>query len=221
MTVSVFVVTGANRGIGLELCRQLAARGDSVIAVCRKSTSDLEALGVRIETEIDVSEGDSIAELANRLDGTTIDVLINNAGILERVSLEQLDVKSILRQFEVNSLGPLRVTHALVDRLGSGSKVAFVTSLMGSMTDNTSGSHYGYRMSKAALNAASVSLSRDLRGRGIAVAILHPGMVQTEMTGHRGIPVEESVRGLLARIDALTLDSSGTFLHADGRKLPW
>ena len=129
---------------------------------------------------------------------------------------------SIRRQFEVNSLGPLRVTRALLGRLVDGSKVGIVSSLMGSMTDNSSGGHYGYRMSKAAVNAAGVSLSHDLRPRGIAVAILHPGMVQTEMTGRRGIPPEESVRGLLRLLDELTLERSGTFWHAPtGRELPW
>jgi NAD(P)-dependent dehydrogenase (short-subunit alcohol dehydrogenase family) len=216
-----YVVTGANRGIGLELCRQIAARGEDVVAVCRKSGTDLNALDVRVEAGIDVADDAAISDLAQRLAGTEIEVLINNAGILESVRLERLDVDSIRRQFEVNALGPLRVTRAVCDRMRPGSKIAIITSLMGSMADNSSGSHYGYRMSKAAVNAAGVSLAHDLRGRGIAVAILHPGMVRTAMTGHAGIPVEESVRGLLARIDALTLDRSGTFWHADGRVLPW
>jgi len=219
--VSLYVVTGANRGIGLELCRQIAARGDQVVAVCRKTTAGLGALGVRVEEGVDVADGEAIVELARRLHDVEIDVLINNAGILERVSFGDLDVESIRRQFEINALGPLRVTRALVDRLGSGSKVAIVTSLMGSMTDNTSGSHYGYRMSKAAVNAAGVSLAQDLRDRGIAVAILHPGMVQTDMTGHRGVSAEESAQGLLARIEGLGPANSGTFWHADGRELPW
>jgi NAD(P)-dependent dehydrogenase (short-subunit alcohol dehydrogenase family) len=219
--VGLYVVTGASRGIGLELCRQLAARDDEVVGVCRTSTDDLDALGVRVEAGIDVTDGASIAQLADRLGGDRIDVLINNAGILERVGLDELDIESIRRQFEVNSLGPLRVTRALLDRLRPGSKVAIVTSLMGSMGDNTSGGSYGYRMSKAAVNAAGVSLARDLRGRGIAIAILHPGMVRTDMTGHRGIPVEQSAQGLLARIDGLSPENSGTFWHADGRELPW
>lgn len=219
--MSHHVVTGANRGIGLELCRQLADRGDEVVAACRRPSRELEALGVRIEAGVDVAEPDCVADLAGRLSGTPVDVLINNAGILERVGLDDLDFASVRRQFEINSLGPLRVTRALLGNLRAGSKVAVLSSLMGSMTDNTSGGSYGYRMSKAAVNAAAVSLAHDLRPRGIAVAILHPGMVRTDMTGNRGIPVEESARGLLARIDALTLDDSGTFWHADGRILPW
>jgi NAD(P)-dependent dehydrogenase (short-subunit alcohol dehydrogenase family) len=123
---------------------------------------------------------------------------------------------------EVNALGPLRVTAALLPVLGEGSKIAIITSRMGSIGDNSSGSQYGYRMSKAAVNAAGVSLARDLRGRGVAVAIIHPGMVRTEMTSGHGIEPAESVRGILARIDALTLASSGSFWHATtGEVLTW
>jgi NAD(P)-dependent dehydrogenase (short-subunit alcohol dehydrogenase family) len=214
-------VTGANRGIGLELCRQLAARGDEVVAVARRVSPELEALGVQVEGGVDVTNAVAVVELAERLAGKSLDLLVNNAGILERVGLDDLDFDSIRRQFEINSIGPLRLTHALLGLLGAGSKVAVVTSLMGSMGDNTSGGSYGYRMSKAAVNAAFVSLSHDLRGRELAVAILHPGMVATEMTGGRGIGVEESARGLLARIDGLSLENSGTFWHQDGRVLPW
>jgi NAD(P)-dependent dehydrogenase (short-subunit alcohol dehydrogenase family) len=216
------LVTGANRGIGLEFCRQLAGRGDEVIAVCRQSSPELEATGIRVEAGIDVTRDESVARLAAALDGQTLDLLINNAGILERVSLDDIDLESIRRQFEVNALGPLRVTVGLLDRLRRGSKVALITSLMGSMGDNGSGSHYGYRMSKAALNMAGVSLARDLAPREIAVALLHPGFVRTDMTGGQGnLAVDDSVRGLLARIDALDLPSSGRFWHTDGRELPW
>lgn len=217
-----YVVTGANRGIGLELCRQLAARGDEVVAACRKRSKALDELrDVRVEPEIDVAADASVARLAERLKGERIDVLINNAGILERMGLDDLDFDSIRKQFEINSLGPLRVTRALLPSLGAGSKVAIITSLMGSIGDNDSGGHYGYRMSKAAVNAAGVSLAHDLRGRKIAVAILHPGFVATDMTGGGGGPVEESARGLIERIDEVTLETSGGFWHADGRGLPW
>jgi len=219
--MAMALVTGANRGIGLELCRQLAARGDDVIATCRRSRAELDRLGVRVEPDVDVADDASVAGLARRLGDVRLDLLVNNAGILERVSLEQLDLDAVRRQFEVNAVGPLRVTRALLDRLGRGSKVVVMTSLMGSLGDNTSGGHYGYRMSKAAASMGGVSLAHDLRDRGIAVAILHPGMVRTDMTGRSGVPPEESVRGLLARIDELDLDSSGRFRHADGRELPW
>jgi NAD(P)-dependent dehydrogenase (short-subunit alcohol dehydrogenase family) len=217
-----WLVTGANRGIGLALCAELKARGDSVIAVCRKNSADLDKLGVRIEAGVDVSEGASVAELAKRLKGAQIDVLVNNAGILRSEPLDNIDFDSIEEQFEVNALGPLRVTAELLPLLHNNSKVAVITSRMGSIADNGSGGYYGYRMSKAAVNAAGVSLARDLAGRGIAVALIHPGMVATEMTGRHGIAPQEAARGVLARIDALTLETSGRFLHAaTGEELPW
>ena len=217
----VALVTGSNRGIGLELCRQLHARGTTVIAVCRKSSPELEATGVRVEVGVEVTNDQSLAVLRERLKGTNIDVLVNNAGIMEMGGLDGMDFASIARQIEVNALGPLRVTAALLPLLDAGSKIAIITSRMGSIADNTSGGMYGYRMSKAAVNAAGVSLAHDLRGKKIAVALLHPGMVKTDMTGQHGIEPEESVRGLLARIDELTLATSGSFWHANGEKLPW
>ncbi len=219
--MSRVLVTGANRGSGLERCRQLAARGDEVVAACRKSTPELDALGVPVLQGVDVADDDSVARLARELEGTELDLLVNNAGILTREGLDDLDLARIRRQFEVNSLGPLRVTRALERNLGDGAKVALITSLMGSISDNGSGGYYGYRMSKAALNAAGVSLAKDLARRGVTVLILHPGMVATEMTGGHGVSVEESATGLLERIDALGPEASGTFWHADGRELPW
>jgi NAD(P)-dependent dehydrogenase (short-subunit alcohol dehydrogenase family) len=149
-------------------------------------------------------------------------VIINNAGILKRETLEELHFDQIRQQFEINSLGPLRVSTALLDNLSEGSKIAIITSRMGSVADNTSGSRYGYRMSKAAVNMAGVSLARDLQGRGISVAILHPGFVRTDMTGQNGlVDAHESASNLIARIDELTLDTSGTFWHMNGEVLPW
>lgn len=219
--MDTILITGANRGIGLELARQLAQRGDRVIAACREASPELEALQVEIITGVDVATSEGVNTLADALQGTTLDILINNAGILRRETLDHLDFEGISLQFEVNALGPLRVTHALLPRLASAAKVAIITSRMGSIADNTSGSMYGYRMSKAAVNMAGVSLALDLKPRGIAVALLHPGMVATEMTGGHGIPVEESAQGLIARIDGLTLETSGAFLHANGDALPW
>ncbi len=216
------LVTGANRGIGLEICRQLAERGWSIIAVCRKPSASLESLGPRIEAGVDVSSDASVAALARRLAGEKLDLIVNNAGILSDESLGDLDFDRIRRQLEVNALGPLRVTHALLANLAPGSKVAIVTSRMGSIADNTSGGRYGYRMSKAAVNMAGVSLAHDLRGRGVAVALLHPGFVRTDMTGGNGlIDPPAAAAGLLARIDALTLESSGGFWHSNGERLPW
>jgi NAD(P)-dependent dehydrogenase (short-subunit alcohol dehydrogenase family) len=221
--MTTYLITGANRGIGLEYCRQLQARGDQVIATCRQPSPDLEALGVRIESGLDLTDEAAITGLVERLAGLPLDGLILNAGILETTNLAALDLESLRRQFEVNALAPLRLVRALLDHLVAGAKVALMTSRMGSIDDNSSGGSYGYRMSKAALNMAGKSLAIDLKPRGIAVAILHPGLVRTRMVNFnpQAIPPEEAVRGLLARIDALTLASSGSFWHANGELLPW
>jgi NAD(P)-dependent dehydrogenase (short-subunit alcohol dehydrogenase family) len=216
------LITGANRGIGLELTRQLHARGDEVIAACRASSPELEAVGCRVEVGVDVADDASVKDLAARLAGVSLDILLHNAGILRRTTLEDLDLDSVRQQLEVNALGPLRLTSALLGNLSKGSKVAIVTSRMGSIADNTSGSHYGYRMSKAAVNMAGVSMARDLAPRGIAVALLHPGYVRTEMTGFGGYTEPaEAAAGLIARIDELRMANTGHFWHASGEALPW
>lgn len=221
--MATYLVTGANRGIGYEFCRQLQAGGATVIAVCRTANDELKELGIQVEEGIDITSDASVAELVNRLEDKNIDVLINNAGIIQNVRLDNLDFDSIRAQFEVNALGALRVTHRLLPQLKAGSKVVLMTSRMGSITDNSSGGSYGYRMSKVALSMAGKSLSHDLKPRGIAVAILHPGLVQTRMTNFTasGITPEASVKGLLARIDQLTLDNTGSFWHSNGELLPW
>lgn len=216
------IITGTNRGIGLEFCRVLPERGYTVTALCRASSDALNDLPVSVVEGYDVIDGDAVAAFANTVAPGTIDLLINNAGILHSESLDDLDFESARRQFEVNALGPLRVTRSLIPALKSGAKIALVTSRMGSIADNDSGGSYGYRMSKAALNAAGVSLARDLQPRGIAVAILHPGYVRTEMTNNSGlIDADEAVAGLLERIDQLTLENSGSFWHSNGEVLPW
>ncbi len=215
-------ITGANRGIGLELARQFRDRGDEVVALCRRPSPELESLGVRVIDGVDVTDESAVQTLSERLGSATIDVLVNNAGLLSDESLDDLDFDRIRRQLEVNSLGPLRVTAALRNHLSSGSKVAIVTSRMGSIDDNTSGGRYGYRMSKAAVNMAGRSLAHDLGPEGISVVLLHPGFVRTEMTGHAGlIDPPESAAGLIARIDELTPETSGTFRHSNGESLPW
>ncbi len=219
------LVTGSNRGIGLELCKQLKERGFDVIATCRHTSPELEALGVEIIEDVEVSDPKSLAELAKKLAGRKIDWLINNAGIANGIAMDEIDERAIAsckRMFEVNSLGPLLTTKTLLKNLGEGSKVGIITSRMGSIEDNTSGGSYGYRMSKAAVNAAGKSLSIDLKPLGIAVGILHPGWVRTDMTGHGGlIDPDESARGLLDRMEALNLDNTGTFWHMNGEILPW
>ncbi|MCX4190391.1 SDR family oxidoreductase [Methylophaga sp. OBS3] len=219
------LVTGSNRGIGLELCRQLQQRGFEVIATCRHRSPELNELGVEIIEDVEVSDPVSLQNLSDKLGNRKIDWLINNAGIAGGLGLPDIDantVESFKRMYEVNSLGPLLTTQALLKHLDSGSKVGLITSRMGSVADNDSGGSYAYRMSKAALNAAGKSLSIDLKDKGIAVAVLHPGWVRTDMTGHGGlVDPDESASGLLARMSALNLENTGTFWHMNGDILPW
>ena len=221
--MSTFLITGSNRGIGLELCKQIFAKGDEVIATCRKASSELKNLGVRIEEDVDISSEVSIKNLRQRLSGIKLDCLIHNAGIYEFNSFDDLDQESIIRQFLVNAYSPLSLTKSLKHLLKRSSKIAFITSRMGSIGDNSSGSSYGYRMSKVALSMAAKSLSRDLLKEEIYVAILHPGLVSTRMTGFtkNGISTEESVNGLLKRIKSLNKNNTGTFWHTNGEVLPW
>jgi NAD(P)-dependent dehydrogenase (short-subunit alcohol dehydrogenase family) len=220
--VAIVCITGANRGIGVELARQYSERGDHVVAGCRGPSDVLRGLGVEVVEGVDVTDDAGVSRLIESLDGRTVDVLVNNAGVLSDESLDDLDFDRIRRQFEVNSLGPLRVTAALRGNLCRGSRVAIITSRMGSIEDNTSGGRYGYRMSKAAVNMAGRSLAHDLKDAGVAVVILHPGFVRTDMTGHQGlVDPSESAAGLIARIDQLSLEASGSFWHANGEPLPW
>ncbi|MBM9575714.1 SDR family oxidoreductase [Leptospira sp. 201903070] len=215
-------ITGTNRGIGLELTKHFLSKGDQVFALCRKSSTELVRLKpTRIIEGIDVLNSDSIQGLNSKILDTKIDILINNAGILIPDNLQTLDEDNILTQFLVNALGPLKVVHSLLPSLKTNAKLVFLTSRMGSIADNSSGSYYGYRASKAALNAIAVSLARDLAPKGISVGIFHPGMVATEMTGRQGISPEESVSGLAERIEALNLVNSGKFFHQNGEELPW
>ena len=216
------VITGANRGIGLEFVRLYLAQGDTVYAVCRAASEALSQTQAKVIEGIDVAKPESAVLLASQLDGVRIDLLINNAGILCDEQLGTINYDTLLDQFLVNAVGPLRVTEALAPQLASGAKLALITSRMGSIADNGSGGRYGYRMSKAALNAAGMSLAKDLAGRGVAVAILHPGYVQTEMVGGRGdIPANVAAERLAARIEGLSLKNTGTFWHSNGEELPW
>jgi NAD(P)-dependent dehydrogenase (short-subunit alcohol dehydrogenase family) len=219
--MKIHLITGANRGIGLELCKQLTEQHQNVIAVCRTPSPELKALNVQIEADIDVSKTQDIDTLAKRLQNMPIDILINNAGIMRNESVQHMDFDQIREQMEVNALAPLNISLALLPNLNSGSKIIFITSRMGSLGDNTSGSRYGYRMSKAALNMAAISLAHDLKEQEISVGIFHPGMVGTDMTQHQGIPPAESVRLLLQRIQEVNIGTSGQFRHANGETLPW
>lgn len=220
--MSTWVVTGANRGIGLEICAQLKARGEGVVAVCRKSSPELDKLGVQVVSGVDVTSAEGPATVAKALGDKPIDVLVNNAGLLVPDGLGALDVEIMRKQYDVNTLGPLRMTAGLLSKLHAGSKVALVSSRAGSIGDNGSGGLYGYRMSKAALNMAGVSLARDLAPKNVMVVLLHPGFIRTEMTGGAGNDdPPTAAKGLIAQIDALTPARSGKFFHANGEELPW
>ncbi len=221
------VITGANRGIGYHMARLWKKRGNQVIAVCRSSATqegreDLHDLGIRVLEGYDVSQDQDVAALKKELGDTPVDVLYNNAGMMQNETLDDLNLDTIRQLFVVNTLGPLRVTHALLDNMREGSRVGLMTSRMGSIEDNDSGGRYGYRVSKAGLNAAGKSLAVDLKDRGIPVAILHPGFVKTDMTGNNGdITAEQAAHRLVQRMDELNLDNTGTFWHSDGSVLPW
>ena len=220
--MATIVITGANRGIGLALAQQLSARGDKVVAACRTSSAELDAAGAEVIEGVDVTDDAAVARLAETLGGRNIDILINNAGVLTREGLDDLDWDAMRAQFEINTLGPLRVTKALLSCMSSGAKVAIISSRVGSIADNTTSGNYGYRISKTAVNMAGVCLAHDLRTRGISVVLLHPGYVRTGLTNMNGeIETGESARGLIARIDETTLERSGTFWHANGSELPW
>jgi len=219
--VSTYLVTGCNRGIGLQLVKQLNHRGDDVIGVCRSASPQLSELDTRLIEGIDVSEGEDVEKLRKELLDVRLDVVINNAGILRSDDLDSIDYDEMLQQFRVNTLGPLRVTRALLANIPEGGKVAIVSSRVGSIEDNGSGNNYGYRVSKTAVNMVGTNLRHDLKPKGIAVALLHPGLVATDMTGGSGVSAKTSAAGLIDRIDELTLETSGGFWHAEGYRLPW
>ncbi|WP_286714418.1 SDR family oxidoreductase [Marinobacter sp. tcs-11] len=219
---NVVVITGANRGIGLELARHYAAEGCEVIGVCRQSSEELAGVAGQVIDGVDVTTDAGIDKLKSGLAGKRISLLINNAGLLQDEQLGSIDFDSIRTQMEINAYAPLRVAEALTPLMGQGSKIANITSRMGSIADNDSGGRYGYRASKAALNAFGKSLAVDLKPRGIAVAQLHPGYVKTRMVNFGGlISPEESARGLAERIANLTLENTGSFWHSNGEELPW
>jgi NAD(P)-dependent dehydrogenase (short-subunit alcohol dehydrogenase family) len=221
--MSTWLVTGASRGIGLELVRQLHARGDEVIATCRTRTAELDVIGCRVVDGVDVGSDDVGTALLGALgEEQTVDVVVNNAGAARWDTLETIEIDAAREELDVNALGPLRVTLALLPRLGPGAKIALVSSKAGSIGDGPSGRNYGYRMSKAALNMLGANLAADLAARGIHVAVLHPGFVRTRMTqGGGNIDPPDSAAGLIRQIDALDASRSGRFFHADGTEVAW
>ena len=217
-----WVIVGASRGIGLEIVRQLCARGEEVIAAVRKATPALEKTCAEMVEGVDVATEEGAARLAQALGIRAVDALVHNAGILKGDDLATLDFHEALRHYDVNALGPLRIVRALLANLRQGAKVGIVTSRVGSLSDNTSGGNYAYRMSKAAANMAAKNLSIELAPRGVAVAALHPGYVRTDMTQGRGnIEPDVAARGLILRMDELDMDRTGAFWHAEGWEIPW
>ena len=189
---------------------------------CRNTSDDLSSSGAQVIDKVDVGNPESLPLALERLKGVKIDLLINNAGVLANESINDYSPNTIEQQFLVNAMGPLLVTQLLKEQLVAGSKVALITSRMGSMTDNTSGGYYGYRMSKAALNMAGVSLAHDLKPADIAVGLFHPGYVQTEMVNYGGnVSATDASASIIERIEQLTLADSGSFYHANGDVLPW
>lgn len=213
------LITGANRGIGLEFARQYAADGWSVIATARRpdEAAELHQLGAEI-LPLDAADPAAIDALAARLQARSLDVLIANAGVLPR----GLDADEWAHAFATNCIGPTLLARALKPSMAAGGRMIAITSKMGSIADNGSGGAIAYRSSKAALNAAWRSLSIDWRGDDLALAMLHPGWVQTDMGGPgAAIDPVTSVTGMRKTIDALTPGRTGSFLNYDGQELPW
>lgn len=231
---ATWLITGANRGIGLELVRQLQARGENVIACARDAAraAALHGLGVRVEP-LDVTSDAQTAALAARLSGVALDVLVNNAGIgnaggddeaRRGPGLEALQPADVARFLEVNSVSPLRVSRALLPCLRAGTRriIVNMSSTLGSIANNRDGGWYGYRASKCALNMLTVTMAHELRPAGFTCVAMHPGWVRTDMGGREApLSVEQSVAGMLQVIAALSVRDSGRFLDYEGHDLPW
>lgn len=221
-----YLVTGANRGIGLEFVRQLVARGESVVATARRpeAADALRALGVEV-LALDVAKPEDLERLRAYYADRSLDVLINNAGAMDYAgALGSLDYDVMARSMEINAFGPLRVVEAVLPALkrAGSAKVANLTSKMGSISDNSGGDSYAYRMSKAALNMGVRSMAIDLKRHGIIAFVMHPGWVQTDMGGpHALITVETSVSSLLQIIDEATAAESGRFWEWNGQEIGW
>jgi len=220
------LITGANRGIGLELASQLTAAGHEVIGTARKpdQASDLKKLGGKV-LQLDVTDANSVAAMAAALKGVEIDLLINNAGTggQNPGSLEDTDFERVKMTFDVNSIGPMRVSQALLPNVlaSDGKTIVHISSIMGSIANNR-GSYYGYRASKTALNMFNRSMALELKDKGVTSVVMHPGWVQTRMGGAGAdITVDVSVSGMLAVIADLDVDKTGNFYDYQGNELPW
>ena len=222
------LITGANRGLGLEFARQYGAAGDRVFATCRRpeASPDLKALDGEVSVHgLNVTDLGAVETLAGELEGEAIDILVNNAGILTPGQrMGTIDYAAWEEELRVNTIGPMAVAKAFLPHLerGEGRRMAFISSTMGSIGENTSGGYYLYRSSKAALNAAVRSLAIDLATRGVIVLLFHPGWVRTDMGGPgAAIDAEVSVRGLRRLIEAAGPEDSGRFMTYAGKHVPW
>jgi NAD(P)-dependent dehydrogenase (short-subunit alcohol dehydrogenase family) len=227
------LITGANRGIGLEHARRYAERGAKVWAAVRKpdEADDLATLARTHPGKVEIAQYDAAdpaapAALRQLLGEAPLDLMFANAGAMggRRQSFGEVDVEGVLDLIRVNALAPLKLAEALVDNVVASTRkiMAFQTSLMGSIGDNGSGGAYAYRLSKAALNMVGRSVANDLRARGVISVLLHPGWVRTRMGGAGGkISVEECVEGQQRLLDTLTAEQSGRFFNYDSRELPW
>lgn len=215
------LITGANRGIGLELAKQYLEKGFHVIAAVRKPTEEIKATGSEVIENIDVSLPADVETLKKAIGDRKLDVLVNNAGVLKIDDIDSIDYAEIDREFQINAVGPLRVTEALRPNLKQGSKIGFVSSMMGSIQDNTIGKFYAYRMSKSALNAAAKSLAIDLKPSGVLVSIIHPGSVATQLNPQGDIQADESAAGIIKVLEGLTEENTGSFQDWDGSARNW
>jgi NAD(P)-dependent dehydrogenase (short-subunit alcohol dehydrogenase family) len=224
----VAVVVGADKGIGLEIVKALAARGEQdIVAVCLGDGADA-APHASVIGGVNVTSGEDVTRMAAQLRERfkKIDTLFHISGIMSMDILGELDFDQAKLEFDINALGPLRTVEACLKLLADGSKVGIVTSRVGSLSDNSSGGQYAYRLSKVAANMAGLNLHHDLSKRGIAVRMLHPGMVKTDLVKiypgeFNYITPAQAAQGLIARMDELTLSTSGEFRHANGELLPW
>jgi len=232
MSNPTILITGANRGIGLELTRQFAEDGWQVLACCRNpaDAGQLQALserGLAIELHaLDVTDYEQMTTLADQLAKRPIDILLSNAGIYgsKAVGFGGIDAKEWRQVLEVNTIAPLMLVQAFVEQVAASQQklVAVIGSKVGSIADNSSGGSYIYRSSKTAVNQVVKSLSIDLADRGISVISLHPGWVQTEMGGPDAeISTDESVSGLKRILQSAGLAQSGQFIEYNGNSIPW
>ena len=219
------VVTGANRGIGLELCKQFLAKGNRVFATYRSNKGELKTIeNTNLSTfKLDVRDADELESFASSIEGS-VDILINNAGIADGrwQSISEINMQQAIEVIEVNSIAPVLVTQKFENKLKPGSKIVMMSSLMGSISDCMSGRSYAYRASKTALNMFSIAMKNELKSKGVSILIMHPGWVETDMGGPNApLSVVESVTGIIDRIEEQTLELTGRYVQFDGTPIEW